>query len=88
MWKLITRYDENYVTGIHTVKLKYFTNDQLYNVPKALKWPKVSQVVPKTTKTSKVKPTAGEFLHPFTKEKIPPPIAPIANAPPQSSTIR
>ena len=35
-----------------------------------------------------MKLTAGEFLHPFTKEKIPPPIAPIANAPPQSSTIR
>ena len=31
--------------------------------------------------------TAGEFLHPFINEKIPPPIAPIAKAPPQSSTI-
>lgn len=29
----------------------------------------------------------GEFLHPFMNEKIPPPIAPIAKAPPQSSTI-
>lgn len=32
--------------------------------------------------------TTGEFRHPLTREKIPPPIAPIAKAPPQSSTIR
>ena len=32
--------------------------------------------------------TTGAFLHPLTSENSPPPMAPIANAPPQSSTIR
>lgn len=32
--------------------------------------------------------TTGAFLQPFTNENNPPPIAPIANAAPQSSTIR
>ena len=32
--------------------------------------------------------TDGELRHPFTNENIPPPIARIAKAPPQSSTIR
>ena len=41
-----------------------------------------------TKKGKGTKLTAGEFLHPFTNEKIPPPMAPIINAPPQSSTIR
>lgn len=41
-----------------------------------------------TKKGKGMKLTAGEFLHPFTNEKIPPPMAPIINAPPQSSTIR
>lgn len=31
--------------------------------------------------------TGGLFLHPFMNEKSPPPMAPIAKAPPQSSTI-
>lgn len=72
----------------YTVELKYFTNDLPYNIPKVLNGLKYHRLFYKTAKASKMKLTAGEFLHPFTKEKIPPPIAPIANAPPQSSTIR
>lgn len=32
-------------------------------------------------------PTEGEFLKPLTAWNMPPPIAPIVKAPPQSSTI-
>lgn len=71
-----------------TVKLKQISNDRLYNVPKALNDLEYHRLFQKRARKSKMKLTAGEFLHPFTKEKIPPPIAPIAKAPPQSSTIR
>lgn len=73
---------------MHAVELKCITNDLLYSFPKALNGLNYHRFSKKTAKTNKIKLTAGEFLHPFTKEKIPPPIAPIANAPPQSSTIR